>query len=65
MRKKGALKKRHHILTVRFMQDEWQHVLRLKAALEKSMEKGGRRRITYNEVVVGSVVGREPQKAAP
>lgn len=51
IRQKGTLKNGYHILTVRFVGDEWDEVMKL----QEHMRKRQNRKITYNEVIVNSV----------
>lgn len=52
MRKKRALHKNHHVLTVRFLDEEWQHF----QAVQANLAKKERRHVTYNEIIVGQVM---------
>lgn len=67
MRKRYTLKndKDFHVLTVRFLSDEFQHLKQVQRRLEKALK----RRVPYNEIVVEGVrsqVGaRKRRLAAP
>lgn len=52
MREKRALHKGFHVLTVRFLDKEWEHCQDLQAR----MSKKERRHVTFNEIVVGRVM---------
>jgi uncharacterized protein with NRDE domain len=52
MRKKRALHKGFHVLTVRFLDKEWRHF----QAVQAQMAEKERRHVTYNEIIVGQVM---------
>ncbi len=51
MRAKGALKDGYHVLTLRFLPEDFAHLQALQAARIKKE----RRRVTYTEIVTRSV----------
>lgn len=52
MRKKRALNEGYHVLTIRFLDQEWEHF----QAVQANLTKKERRHVTYNEIVVGQVM---------
>jgi hypothetical protein len=52
MRKKRALKEGFHVLTVRFLDDEWAHF----QAVQANLEKKERRRVPFTEIIVGQIL---------
>lgn len=52
MRKKAALKQGFHVLTVRFLDKEWEHLLAVRANLERKDS----RNVPYTEIIVKGIL---------